>query len=219
MKATFMKNIEQAKFIIVNGVQMTLKEFNKIKAKRNGDKSKKKHKHQKTEINLLGDEIKKIVKHAAPIKSLAAYYDNGYRQWGHKVEEHVFNNRYIKKPFSMFRITAREIHHLIADIEVMSKKNDNSIFEYIDTLRYKLMDIEEELIKLNKAIAESEICEIFKNEKFINEKGRRLGLSTLLTNANISVYKLKEAIENIEKIEKEVEMNIEYDPYTLKRFN
>lgn len=217
MTSSSMRDLEKSQFITINGVKMTIKEYKKIKAAKNSLKSKK-HKKEVSEIMELGLEIKKIVRHAAPIKSLAAYYDNGYRQWGKIVEDFVFNNHYIKKPYSCFRISARELYEIINDIEKLSSKNDNYVFSYIDKLRYKMMDIDEELVRLNKAITQSEICDIFANEKFINEKGRRLGLKTLLINANLSVYKIKEAIKKIEELSREAESNIEYDPYTLKRF-
>lgn len=219
MKTTSMGSMEQVQSIVINGVKMTVKAYNKIKSQKNAGKKKAKKRQTTTDIKELVESIKKIIREAAPIKSLAAYYDNGYRQWGKIVEEFVFNNRYIKKPFASFRITARELYNIINELDKLSKKNDSCIFEYIDMLRYKMMDIDDEMIKLNKAITESGICEICQNEKFINEKGRRLGLRTLLINANISVYKLKESIEKIQQLSKTVEDNIEYDPYTLKRFN
>lgn len=212
-----MKNTGFEETVVINGVKMSLKEYKKsIKSKMT---PKKKEKKEKTVFSEMSDTIKKVIREAKVIKSLAAYYDNGCRQWGHKVEEIIFNNKYIKKPFGSFRVSTRELMRLVSEIEKMSSKKDSCIFEYVDSLRYKMMDIEEEMVKLNKAITMSDVCDTYQHEKFINERGRRLGLKTLLINANIAVYKLKDAILNIESMEREAEMSVEYDPYTLRRYN
>ena len=66
--------------IIVNGVKMTMKEYNALRKEKAKNKSKRKAKKQLNEIQLLPDDIKTLMKSTKVFKSLVAYYKNGYKQ-------------------------------------------------------------------------------------------------------------------------------------------
>ena len=68
--------------IIVNGVKMTMKEYNAFRREKTKNKNKRKAKKQLNEIQLLTDDIKTLMKSTKVFKSLVAYYKNGYKQWG-----------------------------------------------------------------------------------------------------------------------------------------
>ena len=68
--------------IIVNGVKMTMKEYNAFRREKVKNKNKRKAKKQLNEIQLLPDDIKTLMKSTKVFKSLVAYYKNGYKQWG-----------------------------------------------------------------------------------------------------------------------------------------
>ena len=75
--------------IIVNGVKMTIKEYNLLRKKKATNKSKRKPKKQLNEIQLLPDDIKTLMKSTKVFKSLVAYYKNRYKQWGN-IHREVF---------------------------------------------------------------------------------------------------------------------------------
>ena len=68
--------------IIVNGVKMTMKEYNAFRREKVKNKNKRKAKKQLNEIQLLPNDIKTLMKSTKVFKSLVAYYKNGYKQWG-----------------------------------------------------------------------------------------------------------------------------------------
>ena len=75
--------------IIVNGVKMTMKEYNAFRRENVKNKNKRKTKKQLNEIQLLPDDIKTLMKSTKVFKSLVAYYKNGYKQWGN-IHREVF---------------------------------------------------------------------------------------------------------------------------------
>ena len=65
--------------IVVNGIRIPMSEYRKrIKAKKNVNT--KKVKKELTDINILPNEIKYMMRNVRLLKSLSAYYNNGYRQ-------------------------------------------------------------------------------------------------------------------------------------------
>ena len=71
-----------AEYIIVNGVRMSMDDYKKVIKEKKSKLKIKKPKKVLTEINLLPSDIKEMMKKVKLIKSLSAYYDNGYKQWG-----------------------------------------------------------------------------------------------------------------------------------------
>ena len=73
--------------IIVNGVKMTIKEYNLLRKKKATNKSKRKPKKQLNEIQLLPDDIKTLMKSTKVFKSLVAYYKNRYKNGTISIEK------------------------------------------------------------------------------------------------------------------------------------
>lgn len=176
-------------------------------------KSSTKKSEKNCDLKSLSEVIKRVIKTSAPIYSLSAYWDNGYQQWGAKVKEFVFQNRYIRPSFVKFRADVRDLTAITNEMDVLCKRRDKDALQYAEKLCYKLMDISDDLTRLNKAIYDSNICNLFPNEKFIFETGRRLGLRELALRASTSTYKMTDLIKEIEQYKERAYDNIEYDPY------
>lgn len=169
--------------IVVNGVSYTQSEYKKYLKEKGKIKSapKKKKKVVPTEIQLDGLEIGVLVKGVKLLKSFDAYYHNAYRQWGKEVKEVLFENKEIGGQFIKFVSKYKEIESLMSIIEKVSGKSEKAVYQYIETMGYKVDDIIEILTNLSKAISKNDICQRFNNRKFIFENGRRLGLKELMS--------------------------------------
>lgn len=151
--------------IVVNGVRMSMADHRKqIKAKKHN--IVKKHKKQPTEINLLPTEIKSMMRNVRLLKSLTAYYNNGYRQWG-RIAKMVIEQKEIRSPFIKFISKQKEIEETINEIANISKKNDKSVFAFVRKLSYQLDDIRTHLQDLSNV----EIEKIINKCQNISDKG------------------------------------------------
>lgn len=186
----------QSDVIYVNGVKMTLKEF---KSKFNSAKKPKRSKKEKTEIQKMPSSIKALVRNAGPIKSLAAYYDNGYKQWG-RIAKTIIELPQIYPNFLSFRTKAYDLSKIINDITVIGKHDEKAIFGYIQKLSWKLDDIKNAMNSLYKGVCESGVLEHFADRECINGTKRRLGLSILMDRTFLSIDKMSETIAELNKI-------------------
>lgn len=175
--------------IEINGKKMTVEAYNKM------HKKTVKRERQEKMIQTLSPYVKKLIKDVKVLKSLAAYYDNGPRQWGHVCTDNIINHPLISKPFNAYRMSAYDMSALMGEIEKIGKKNEKDIFQFIQKLSYKVDDAKMHIQELAKCVEDSRVCDFYKDERCINETGRRLGLSILMTKALLSMSD----IENISK--------------------
>lgn len=193
-----MENMYQTDVIYVNGKKMTQKELKAmIKAKSIDSKPKKKAK--KTAIQEIPSWVKTIVRHAGPIKSLAAYYDNGYKQWG-KIARVVIQEPQIYRPFLAFRSKVCDMTSIINEINIIGKHDEKAIFAYLQKLSWKLDDIKKDMDSLYHAVQESGVLYTFKDRECINGTGRRLGLAILMERTYQSIRNMNDTINDIEKV-------------------
>ena len=188
-----------AEYIIVNGVKMTLDDYKKVIKEKKSKLNIKKPKKVLTEINLLPSDIKEMMKKVKLIKSLSAYYDNGYKQWGN-VAKFIINLDEIRKPFVLYRAKAREIQKTMEEISAISKRNDKSVFQYIRTLSYQLDDLCTQMDLLFKGVSRSGIVAHYANHECINGSGRRLGLQTLMSRSWSATKELNNIIKRCQSI-------------------
>ena len=167
-----------AEYIIVNGVRMSMDDYKKVIKEKKSKLNIKKPKKVLTEINLLPSDIKEMMKKVKLIKSLSAYYDNGYKQWGN-VAKFIINLDEIRKPFVLYRAKAREIQKTMEEISAISKRNDKSVFQYIRTLSYQLDDLCTQMDLLFKGVSRSGVVAHYANHECIVGCGRRLGCKHL----------------------------------------
>ena len=180
--------------VMVNGVKMTLAAYRKQLRAMGKIQPKKRVKKQPTEIQLDSKDIVTLVNGVKLLKSFKAYRDNGYRQWGCKCRD-VINMRGIKEPFLQLTCKYWEIRELVNKIEVIGCKcNEKAVFDYMETLGYRLDDMIQILLNLSKAISENQICYRYKNEKFVYENDKRLGLRELMSRVCRSVIDMQNII-------------------------
>ena len=181
--------------IVVNGIRMPMSEYRKrIKAKKNVNT--KKVKKELTDINLLPNEIKYMMRNVRLLKSLSAYYNNGYRQWGRI----VISQKEISSQFVKFNAKQAEIERTINEIKEISKHNEKAVYAFVRKLSYQLDDIKEIMTALCKAVGYSGVISRFIDHECINGEGRRLGLRTLMSRSYKAVVELEKIIRRCQNI-------------------
>jgi len=201
-------------YIIIEGKKMTMHEYKKYKKEKDAiiqsKLSKKKQreiqrakreakKKRETEITVLPNIIKDIVKGAGPIKSLSAYYDNAYRQWG-TIATTILNLPEIKAPFVLYRADAYELTKVIEDISTIAKGNEKAVFAYVQKLSWVLDNAKGKMKSLYSGVISSGALEQFKDKECINGEGRRLGLRILMNRTFKSMDAIENAIAELNRI-------------------
>lgn len=185
--------------IIVNGVKMTIKEYNLLRKKKATNKSKRKPKKQLNEIQLLPDDIKTLMKSTKVFKSLVAYYKNGYKQWGN-IHREVLKIDNMGGKFILVVSAIETTNKHITDICNLAKHSNKAVFGMIQDLSYKMADLQSKLMSLHSVVTGSDIINSpFNTHEVINGKGRRLGLKILMYRTedaiiaiNTIIYKLQQ---------------------------
>ena len=218
-------------YITIGGKKMTMQEYRKYKKEKDKEiqskLSKKKQreinkakreakKKRSTEITELPKLIKSIVKSAGPIKSLAAYYDNAYRQWG-TIAKTILELSEIKTPFTLFRADARDIVSTIEEISAIAKGNEKAVFAYVQKLSWKLDNTRSKMKLLYSGVLSSGVLEQFKDKECINGEDKRLGLRILMTRTFKSLDTLERAVKELSIIAKTGLDVFEYRTDVLKR--
>lgn len=185
--------------IIVNGVKMTMKEYNALRKEKAKNKSKRKAKKQLNEIQLLSDDIKTLMKSTKVFKSLVAYYKNGYKQWGN-IHREVLKIDNMGGKFILVVSAIETTNKHITEICDLAKHSNKAVFGMIQDLSYKMTDLQSKLMNLHKVVNGSGIINSpFNTHEVINGKGRRLGLKILMYRTedtiiaiNTIIYKLQQ---------------------------
>lgn len=190
--------IEQASTITINGVTMSMTDYHKMIGQKN--RKKRKTKKQPNEIQLLPTEITYLMKQVRVIKSLGAYYDNGYKQWGAKCRDFVIQLPEIKMPFILFNNRSRELMDIMQSIKTLSNKKEKSVYQYIEKFAYKLYDVKEQMQELYNSVRKSGVIDHFKDYEFINGQNRRLGLKILMIRTAKAIDELDVIIHKLTDI-------------------
>lgn len=185
--------------IIVNGVKMTMKEYNALRKEKTKNKNKRKAKKQLNEIQLLPDDIKTLMKSIKVFKSLVAYYKNGYKQWGN-IHREVLKIDNMGGKFILVVSAIETTNKHITEICNLAKHSDKAVFGMLQDLSYKMTDLQCKLMDLHKVVNGSDIINSpFNTHEVINGKGRRLGLKILMYRTedaiiaiNTIIYKLQQ---------------------------
>ena len=185
--------------IIVNGVKMTIKEYNLLRKKKATNKSKRKPKKQLNEIQLLPDDIKTLMKSTKVFKSLVAYYKNGYKQWGN-IHREVLKIDNMGGKFILVVSAIETTNKHITEICNLAKHSNKAVFGVIQDLSYKMNDLQSKLMSLHSVVTGSGIINSpFNTHEVINGTNRRLGLKILMYRTedaiiaiNTIIYKLQQ---------------------------
>ena len=185
--------------IIVNGVKMTMKEYNAFRREKVKNKNKRKTKKQLNEIQLLPNDIKTLMKSTKVFKSLVAYYKNGYKQWGN-IHREVLKIDNMGGKFILAVSAIETTNKHITEICNLAKHSNKAVFGMIHDLSYKMTDLQSKLIDLHNVVIGAGIIKSpFNIHEVINGKGRRLGLKILMYRTedaiiaiNTIIYKLQQ---------------------------
>ena len=185
--------------IIVNGVKMTMKEYNALCREKAKNKNKRQAKKQLNEIQLLPDDIKTLMKSTKVFKSLMAYYKNGYKQWGN-IHREVLKIDNMGGKFILVVSAIETTNKHITEICDLAKHSNKAVFGMIQDLSYKMTDLQSKLMDLHNVVTGSGVINSpFNAHEVINGKGRRLGLKILMYRTedaiiaiNTIIYKLQQ---------------------------
>ena len=187
--------------ITVNGKSYTMAEYKKMLKEKKEAEGKKTKKRKKTvkEISAVAMEVEKMLKPITTLKSLSAYYDHAYRQWG-TIANEILEHHKIRPHFVHYRVNVSELSNLVEEVQKMAKRNEKAAYQYVEKIAWKLEDIKEHITNLMNGAVESGLMELYKNEECINGKGRRLGLQTLAGKTFKAISQLEDAIGTLKKI-------------------
>ena len=168
--------------VLVNGVEMSVKEYKAMMREKLGIKTEPKKSTKKaiTEIQLLSDDITNMYNKLKLMKSLTAYYDNAYRQWG-TIANNILQHGRIQPYFVKYRCKIREINETLSSLETSSKRNSKMVFHYMEKLSYQLDDIRDIINNLCFGISKSGVMEQYKDHECINGCDKRLGLKIIMS--------------------------------------
>ena len=168
--------------VLVNGVLMSVKEYKSMMREKLGIKAETKKNTKKgiTEIQLLSEDITNMYNKLKLMKSLTAYYDNAYRQWG-TIANNILQHGRIQPYFVKYRCKIREINETLSSLETASKRNSKMVFHYMEKLSYQLDDIRDIINNLCFGISKSGVMEQYKDHECINGCDRRLGLKIIMS--------------------------------------
>lgn len=189
----------QTSFVVVNGVKISIADF---KAMQKAKKAKKtRAKKAQTSITILPDEIKAMMRNVKVLKSIIAYREHGYKQWG-TIARQLMGLKQINLPLHNVVMGGREAIALVGDIEAIAKKNDPSAFQFVKKLEWKLGEVKVDLNQLLEGISSSGVISQFKNHECINGRGKRLGLKVLTERSYKAVNELEIICTKLNTIEK-----------------
>ena len=208
--ADFDKMMMQESLVYYNGKMMKKSDADRLK--RAEDKKKRIKKRNDAIIPLLPSYIKGFTKHLKLCKSLVAYRNNAYRQWG-RIAYDIIDHPCVQFPFSTFCNSAREIEKNLTTIEKIAKSNDKDIFGFIEKLHYNIDDCRTKLDALSGAITESGILNdpTFKGKEAVYGTGRRLGIKELCSRTLTTMAIMQNTCVELEKICRNGIDAMEYD--------
>lgn len=202
--------------ILVNGKVYTQSEYRKYLKEKGLIKPKKKAKKSLTDIQNQTIDIKGLMSGARILKSFDAYYHNGYRQWGRIAKDVIHGNEDIRKPFVRFVAKYDEVEQIMNEVEKVGMKSEKAVYQYMETLGYRLDDLIEILTDLSHAITRNDILGRYGGHKFVNEVGRRLGLKELMSRVCSGVIAMQKIIHQCGAYSTK---GIDAFDYTTKTFN
>ena len=215
MAVVTMNGFESANTIVVNGKTMLYSEYKK-QLKANKPKAKK-VKKEKSDIALLQEEVQAMVKKMTLLKSLNAYYDHAYKQWG-TIGRDICEHTCIKKHFIAYRQKLREIKATMQTIEQASKRSEKAVFAYFEKLGWLLDDMRECIDNLCKGISKSGMLDRYRGHECIIGKDRRLGLRVLMGRTWNATKEMNVTIKRLQDIRTEGLDPFEYTENTFIRF-
>ena len=221
---------EKSQYIVVNGKRMLLSEYRKMK-KASTPKKKRASRIKATDvvgsgykdISFIAIESDKLIKNAAPFKSLSVFYNHAYRSYG-KVSEEIMKP--YRREYTLYQSKYREVENLIKVMHDCAKNKENEVYDFAIKLSWKLDDMKESLNNLiNKVRDNHEVTKrlfggqpIYEGRKLGGKTERELGFKQQLfcqspTKICKTMEKLEECVKTIESWGK-----VGRDPMEYKAF-
>jgi len=203
---SYHREFESSQTIIVNGVEMTMKEYCKLHPRK---RKTTKVANIRT-IKMLPMHIKDMMKQVKVLKSLVAYHEHGYRQWG-RIATEILNMRDIKTPFAQVVIKTKQAERLVKKIDTIAKSNDYDVFQYVNQLQMRLEELTTQLTWLVNGITSSHITKYYKDHECINGEGKRLGLRILCIRSQKAIGELEVICQKLWDMQENGVDALEYD--------
>ena len=195
--------------VTIKGESVTMSEKEWKKLHRKPKKTTTKVVNPKT-IKQIPLHIKNMMKEVKVLKSLCAYKEHGYRQWG-RIANDIMSMHGIKLPFEQVVIKTKQAERLIKKINTIGKANDYDVFQYVNTLQLRLEELTTQLNLLVNGINASHITKVFKDHEAINGEGKRLGLRILCLRSAKAVDELEIICQRLWDIQEKGVDVFEYD--------
>lgn len=208
--------LDKTQYITVNGVTMTIAEFKKSKRPAKSTKKRVRRTGETAivgtdhkEVSVLAAEVEKLIKTAAPFKSLSVFYGHAYRSYGVVSEEIM---KPYRKEYVAYQSKYREVERIINIMHECGKRKENEIYDFAIQLAWKLDDMKIALNKLIEKVRDNRevTIRLFKGQPVY--EGRMLGGKTprelgfkhqLFSQSPVKIFKtmekLEECIETIKK--------------------
>lgn len=198
--ANGISSMDVATTIKVGDKVMTIKEFKDWVKERQGKKAAPKRKKKAVkEIGLVAMQVEKMLKPMTTLKSIQVYQNHAYRSWG-TIANEILAHRGIRRAMASYCVNYGNLNTIVADIQKMAKRNEKAAYQYLDKLTWKLDDMKTNITDMTKAVAESEVCNRFKNHEAINGTGRQLGLQTIVNKCYKTISQMEDIIGTLKKM-------------------
>jgi hypothetical protein len=215
--ASYHREFESNNMITITTAEGTITISEKEWKKQNRKPTKKNNKVVNTKtIKQIPIEVKNLMKQVKVLKSLVAYKENGYKQWG-TIANTIMNMRGVKMPFEQVVIKTKQAERLIKKIDTIAKANDYDVFQYVNRLQLRLEELTTQLNLLVNGITSSHVTKVFKDHEAINGEGRRLGLRILCLRSTKAVDELEIICQRLWDIQEKGVDVFEYDTNGRRR--
>lgn len=209
-----MSSLEGASYVTINGQKMTIQEYKKYKKQKEQQmleklsKAKQKEiarekrkakKKRVTEINILPVAVKAILKNVGPIRSLAAFYDNAYSQWG-TIANMVLKLPEIERPYTLYRSDALKVMTTINQIDEEAKRNSKAVYTYVQRLSWELDNLKTKMRMLYSGVMNSGVMVQLGDREIISGEKKRLGLRILMMRTFKGLEEIEKAIKTLDSI-------------------
>lgn len=201
--------LDKTQYITVNGVRMLLSDYKKSKQPKKTTKKRLRRTGSESvvvgteykDVTALAMEVEKLIKSAAPFKSLSVFYSHAYRSYG-VVSEQIMKP--YRKEYSTYQAKYREVERLIDVMHDCAKKKENEVYDFAIQLSWKLDDMKTALNNLVMKVKDNHevTIRLYKGQPVY--EGRMLGGKTprelgfkhqLFAQSPVKVYKTMEKLE------------------------
>lgn len=168
-------------------------------AKKRAEAKAKKAKKTTSLHKLNAEQAIRLVKSLKILKSLSAYREHGYRQWGKICRDNVINHPYISTHLGRAYLKYNEIQEQIDAIEA-ERKNSKDVYQLVEKLSYLIDDMKSIMTELTKGIRDSRVCEFYADHEMINGDKRRLGLAVLVQKSLLALLDIDNIFVEVNNI-------------------